>query len=133
MAASIFQLTLLLGFLGMAGILLRKIPVLIKLPEEVQKSKSDSLILQLKGKIKKLRLFNSFSPEMLSDKVASGVEALGSEVNTKLNLLSKGIKGNHKEKTIIKDNDYWQKLKDSSPASLTPISEKERSKDKLKE
>ena len=111
----IFLAILISTFLGIAIILLRKIPVLVKLPETPASKKSliskESLILKLKEGIKNLPGSEKFNYELYLQKILSKIRILTLKTESKTGswlerLRQKAIQRNNHHK----DN-YWEKLK----------------------
>ena len=103
---------LVFSLLGMGVIILRKIPILVTLPEVVPKKKKESLISRLKKEIKKINPFRNFSYEIFLQKILSKIRILSLKAeNRTFNWLQKLREKSKKEK---ENDDYWQKLKKST-------------------
>jgi len=103
---------LVFSLLGMGVIILRKIPILVTLPEVVPKKKKESLISRLKKEIKKINPFRNFSYEIFLQKILSKIRILSLKTeNRTFRWLQKLREKSKKEK---ENDDYWQKLKKST-------------------
>ena len=103
---------LVFSLLGMGVIILRKIPILVTLPEVVPKKKKESLISRLKKEIKKINPFRNFSYEIFLQKILSKIRILSLKAeNRTFNWLQKLREKSKKEK---ENDDYWQEIKKST-------------------
>ena len=106
----ISEIILILSTLGLTGIILRKIPVLITLPEIT--FEETSLISRLKRKIKELNPFKNFSYEVFLQKILTKIRILSLKTDWKtFNWLEKLREKNQNKKIEKKDN-YWDEIKE---------------------
>lgn len=103
-------IVLILSFLGMLVIFLRKIPVLTSLPPEV-KSSRENLFFRLKNKILKTRPFKSFSSEIFLQKILSKVRVLILKTENKTSHWLQQLRENAKRRKEKENDNYWQELK----------------------
>ena len=109
MAETIAFNILIVSFLGMLVIFLRKLPVLISLPQEIG-GPQESLLFRLKDRILKIRPFRSFSFEFFLQKVLSKIRVLSLKIESKTaNHLQKMREKSREQKGRENDN-YWQEL-----------------------
>lgn len=98
---------------GMGFILVKKMPVLVSLPEVSEGIVRENFILRLKGRIKNLPFIKSFSLELFLQKTLSKIRVLILKLENKIaNLLQKLRKKSQENKTKENDN-YWTKVKSS--------------------
>lgn len=107
---------LIVSFLGMLVIFVRKIPTLVALPTEDRTSK-DSLFLKLRDRFwvtRNSHPFKSFSFEIFLQKILSRARILILKIERKIaDCLQKMREKSKKEKGIGNDN-YWTELKNST-------------------
>ena len=110
MAELIALIILAISFIGIAIILLRKIPVLAKLPEPASKPFGENFKAWLKNKIADSSFLKSPSLEIFLQKVISKIRILSLRIENKtFNWLQK-LREMVKKKNLLND-DYWQGLK----------------------
>ncbi|MCD6402499.1 hypothetical protein J7L36_01430, partial [bacterium] len=74
MSTLIAILILMASLVGMAIILLRKIPILVTLPESFEVPEREDVFLLIKKKIKQNNPFKNFSYELFLQKILSKVK-----------------------------------------------------------
>jgi len=95
--------------LGLTGIILRKIPALITLPEITVEE--ESLYLRLKRKTKEINPLKNFSYEIFLQKILTKIRILSLKTDWKtFNWLQKLREKNQKKK-IEKEDNYWEEVK----------------------
>jgi len=100
------------SILGLAGIILRKIPVLITFPEITLEE--ESLSLRLKRKIKEINPLKNFSYEIFLQKTLTKIRILILKTDNKtFNWLQKLREKNQKKK-IEKEDNYWEEIQKST-------------------
>ena len=98
--------------LGLAGIILRKIPALITFPEITLEE--ESLSLRLKRKIKEINPLKNFSYEIFLQKTLTKIRILSLKTDNKtFNWLQKLREKNQKKK-IEKEDYYWEEIQKST-------------------
>jgi len=114
MVELIAAIILFIGLIGMGVIIIKKIPVLCELSiQEVKKPEGlRKLILRkLKSKIRDNGTLESFSTELLLQRILSRIRVLTLKTDKKTGVwLTKLHKRSLKKKNKFSD-DYWQKLK----------------------
>ena len=103
------------SLLGMAVILFRKIPVLVKLPEY---NPSNALVFfpvkwckNLKEKIKNISVFKSFSSEIFLQKILSKIRVLSLRVENKIASRLQKLREKALKKKNLENDNYWEELK----------------------
>jgi len=110
----LIAIIILVGSLvGMAVIIFRKIPVLVKLPVLPQK-KEEKLLLKLKGKIKILNPFKNFSFEIFLQKILSKIRILSLKSENKIGSWLQRLRERSQRKKEEGNDNYWEKLKKST-------------------
>lgn len=105
----IFVIILLFGFIGMAVIVFRKIPVLVELTPE--KDEKPRMLNKIKAQIKNNGALKSFSGEILLQKMLSKIRILTLKTENKTaDWLSK-LRQKALEKKSKFSDDYWKKIK----------------------
>lgn len=117
MGETIAQIILFISFVGIAVIIVRKIPVLAKLPMQkpsVPEPYPNSWSEKLIRKIKNFPGLKSFSLEIFLQKILSKIRILSLKADSKtFNLLQKLREKTQKKKNLEND-DYWKELKNST-------------------
>jgi len=115
MSYEITAIIILVGSLfGIGAILLRKIPVLIELPETSAEFNLKESLLKLKEKIKFLKHLKIPAYEIFLQKILSKVRILTLKTESKTsNWLERLRQREIKKKNYFSDN-YWQELKKST-------------------
>jgi hypothetical protein len=90
----------LIGLVGMAVIIFRKIPVLVELP--VEKVEKPGVLDNLKNKVKNNGTIKSLSPLLLLQKILSGIRDFTWRTENKLR--QKSIENKFSD-------DYWKKVR----------------------
>ena len=102
------------SLLGMGAIIVRKIPVLVGLPEVIKKPSGEPFWLKLNRKIKNIPGFKSFSYEIFLQKLLSKIRILSLKTDNKtFNWLQK-LREKSKRKKIKENDNYWEELKKST-------------------
>ena len=95
----------------MGAIILRKIPVLVKLPEILPQKEKGKLFSKLKEKIKILNPFKSLSSEIFLQKILTKIRIMSLKTDNKtFNWLQKLRERTQKKKAEENDN-YWEEIK----------------------
>lgn len=116
MVVLIAKITLVVSVLGIAVILIRKIPILTALPAETKESKEpkEGLFISFKNKVASFRLLKSFSFEIFLQKILSKIRVWTLKIeNITAHWLLK-LRERAKKKREIENDQYWQELKDST-------------------
>ena len=109
----IFIVTLLIGFLGMTIILVKKIPVLSKLSAE--QAAAPGALKNFKKRVRENGTFKKFSGERILHKVLSKIRILTLKTENKTAGWLNRLRRRSLEKSIEKkknfSDDYWKKLR----------------------
>ncbi|MBM3251045.1 MAG: hypothetical protein FJZ07_02320 [Candidatus Nealsonbacteria bacterium] len=106
----IFVLTILFcSLLGIGVIIIKKIPALVNLaPEKVEKPK---ILNRMKAQIKNNKALNSFSGEILLQKLLSKIRVLTLKTENKTGIWLMELRQRALEKKNKFSCDYWEKVK----------------------
>lgn len=110
MTELIVALTLILSALGIIAFVWRKIPVLVKIPED-SLEKTESLALKLKRKFKESNPFKGFSYEIFLQKLLTKVRILSLKTDNKTFHWIQNLREKAKKKRRGQDDDYWEEVK----------------------
>jgi len=103
------------SLLGVAVILFRKIPVLVKLPDYNPSNVLVSLPVKwcknLKEKIKNISVFKSFSSEIFLQKILSKIRVLSLRVENKIASRLQKLREKALKKKNLENDNYWEELK----------------------
>jgi len=103
---------------GIAVILFRKIPVLVKLPDYNSSNTPVSLPVKwcknLKEKIKNISVFKSFSSEIFLQKILSKIRVLSLRVENKIASRLQKLREKALKKKNLENDNYWEELKKST-------------------
>lgn len=102
----IATITLIVSILGILIILLRKIPILVDLPEVAEKSQKGELGLKLKKKVGDV-----LPKEIILQKTLSHFRILMLKIEKKTDNLLQKLRKKSKEKKENGDKEEWQDLK----------------------
>jgi hypothetical protein len=103
---------LILSFLGLAILIIRKLPVLAALPL-AENNKSESFFSKVSGGIKRLPGFKNFSGEVVLHKIISKIRIISLKTDHKtFNWLKKLREKTQREK--LEDEKYWEEIKNST-------------------
>lgn len=134
MLVLITQFILIISLIGMGVIFIRKIPILIELPEIFEEPETKGFVLKLEKKIKNISFLKSFSFEMFLQKTLSKVKVLSLKTENRADSLLQKLRKNSQKKKIEKNDKYWEQLKKSPVSSLRSLSKKQDlEKEDLKE
>lgn len=112
MTTLIAEIILVISFLGIGTIVLRKIPVLTELPETSPKFSLKTKFIKAKEKIKGLKYLRSISFEVFLQKALSKIRILTLKIESKTAHWLQKLREKAKKKNLGNDN-YWQELKKS--------------------
>ena len=110
MVEPISKIILLSSFIGIVVILLRKIPVLVKLPE-VPREIPEPIGLKIKNRIKNLPGARSFNYELYLQKVLSKIRILTLKTENKTGSWLEKLRQKTNQKNSQKNDHYWEELK----------------------
>lgn len=99
------------SFLGMGAIILRKIPVLVELPEITPK-KEEKLFEKAKKKIKEFNPLKSFSYEIFLQKLLSRIRILTLKTDNKTSSWLQRLREKSQKKKL--SDNYWEEIKKST-------------------
>lgn len=118
MLSLITKIVLICSFLGIAIILLRKIPLLLQLPKT--EMVSESLFLRLKNKIKFWQTVKIPPLEIILQKLLSKFRIFALKTDSKTaNWLQRLRERSLKKKNLENDN-YWQEVRSSANGDKNP-------------
>ena len=103
-------IVLFLSLAGMAVILLRKMPVLGKLPER-DFAFGNSLVCGLRGGLKKMPVIKGFSYELYLQKVLSKIRVLTLKTENKTGSWLERLRQKNYQKNQTNHDSYWEALK----------------------
>jgi len=99
---------------GIGVILFRKIPILVELPEIIERPKKENLIFTLKKKIKEINPFKDFSYDIFLQKLLTRIKILTLKTENKTSTLLQKLREKQKSKKIEEDDNYWDEIKKST-------------------
>jgi hypothetical protein len=102
------------SLIGMGTILIRKIPMLVELPEFVETQKGEDLVLILKDKIKERLPLKDFSYESFLEKLLFKIKILTLKAENKTSSLLQKLRERQNKKTIETEDNYWDQIKKST-------------------
>ena len=109
-----YELTLLAilfsSLAGLSFIIFRKIPVLVGLPETVEKSSRESLAFLLKERIKNIPALKSFSLELFLQKIISKIRILFLKADNKTSNWLQRLRERHQKRKTEKSDNYWEEI-----------------------
>jgi len=106
------------SLLGMGVILVRKIPVLRELPLEIEKPQK-SLFSRFKNQVKTFGPLKSFPSESILHKLLSKTRILTLKMESRISVWQHLLREKEKKKKEIKNDTYWQDLKNSTLFFIT--------------
>jgi hypothetical protein len=104
-------ITLFFSSIGLGGIILRKIPVLISLPESDLREKKEVLVSGFQKEVKKNRRFKDISSDLFLEKLLMKIRSLSRKTDKKTFQWLRRVRKNSQRKKIKEDNDYWDEIK----------------------
>lgn len=107
----IAQIVAFLSLAGMIGIVLKKIPVLVSLPEEEERKEKKRLIPVLKEKIKKYNPFKKVSFDILLQKILYKFRILTLKADNKTFKILQDLKKKALERKKRMEDNYWEEIK----------------------
>lgn len=105
---------LIFSLTGIGVILFRKIPILVELPEVIERPKKENLIFTLKKKIKEIDPFKDFSYDIFLQKLLTRIKILTLKTENKTSTLLQKLREKQKSKKIEEDDNYWDEIKKST-------------------
>ncbi len=103
------------SLLGMGAIILRKIPVLVELPEiPAVRINWRSIFLKLKEKIKNTSFLKSFSHEVFLQKILSKIRILSLKSENKTGSWLQRLREKSKKNKFQENDNYWEEIKKST-------------------
>jgi len=104
-------IVLILSLFGLGFIILRKIPLLLELPETTSSESGFKLLFQ---KIKNLNPLKEFSGELFLQKILSKIRVLTLKTDSKTSNWLRRLREKSLRKKNGEKDDYWQEIKDST-------------------
>jgi len=101
------------SFLGLGGIVAKKIPVLVNLPEEREKVQ-DLEGPSVKEKLKEASPLKNFSSKLFLEKLLKKIRILSLKTDNKMFDWLQKLKEDNQIKKIRDDEEYWDKVKDGT-------------------
>ena len=111
---SVAIIILLICLLGIGTLALRKIPLLLELPEVVETLENEKLIFRLRKKVQERNFFQDFSYEVFLQKVLSKIRILILKTDNKTSLWLQKLREESKRKKITENDNYWEEIKKST-------------------
>ena len=113
-----FNLITLLVFIsslfGTILLVIRKIPILVELPESSEVLPKEKFYLRLKAKIKNIPGLRFFSSDIFLQKILSKIRVLSLKTDSKtFNWLQK-LRKKSQENKIEENDNYWEEIKKST-------------------
>lgn len=102
------------SLLGMGAIILRKIPVLVELPEVIKKPSGEPFWPKLKRKIKNTSGLKSFSYEIFLQKLLSRIRILTLKTDNKTSNWLQRLREKSKKNKFQENDNYWEEIKKST-------------------
>ncbi len=102
------------SLLGMGVIILRKIPVLVELPEVIKKPSGEPFWPKLKRKIKNTPGLKSFSYEIFLQKLLSRIRILSLKSENKTGSWLQRLREKSKKNKFQENDNYWEEIKKST-------------------
>jgi hypothetical protein len=110
-----FNLITLLVFIsslfGTILLVIRKIPILVELPEAIEESSGNNFYSKLKERIKNTPGLKSFSKDILLQKILSKIRILSLRTENKTFKWLQNLRNKSQEDKFGKDDNYWQKIR----------------------
>jgi len=113
MTTIITSLIFLLSLGGAGAIAYRKIPLLVELPDVVEKDRIMNWPLIIKSKIKNIGFVKNFSYEIFLQKILSKFRVLTLKTENKTSNWLQELRERYKKKKVLKDDHYWDEIKKS--------------------
>ena len=111
----LIAISILIGsLLGIGVILIRKIPVLVELPEVIKKPSGEPFWLKLKRKIKNIPGFKSFSYEIFLQKLLSRIRILTLKTDNKTSSWLQRLREKSRKQKFQDNDNYWEEIKKST-------------------
>ena len=113
MTILILTIILVCSFIGMAVLLFRKIPILVKLPgvSGGRQKQEEALALKIKRKVEKIPGIKNFSYEKYLQKILSRVHVLTLKTDNKTSGWLERLRRRTNRKDDHNNDDYWDELK----------------------
>ena len=105
----IAAIILIIGLIGMAVVVFRKIPVLVELPP--QEIEGSGALGKLKNKIRNNGTLESFSGEILLQKILSKIRILTLKTDEKTDSWLTKLRQRSLEKKKKFSDDYWKRIR----------------------
>ena len=102
------------SLLGMGAIIVRKIPVLVGLPEVIKKPSGEPFWPKLKRRIKNTPGFKSFSSEMFLQKLLSQIRILTLKTDNKTSSWLQRLREKSRKQKFQDNDNYWEEIKKST-------------------
>lgn len=105
------KIILVFSFIGLWVIIFRKIPILVELPQTIEK---ESFIVKLRGRIRNIPFFKSFSYEIFLQKILSKIRILTLKTENKTFHWLQKLREKTKKKKEQENDHYWEEIKRST-------------------
>jgi TPP-dependent 2-oxoacid decarboxylase len=109
----IAKIFLMGSIFGIGLILFRKIPLLLELPVDIQKTEKP-FFSNLINKNKSFRMIKTISLENVLQKILSRIRILTLKIENKTSKLLQKLREKSKKKKEIENDNYWEKLRKST-------------------
>ena len=107
---------LIFSFLGIVAILLRKIPLLLELPDnlEAEISLVDGFKKKREETNKKEKFLGNLSFEVILQKILSKINILNLKIENKISFWLQKLREKSKEEKLKEDDNYWDELREAT-------------------
>jgi hypothetical protein len=102
------------SFLGLGGIIFKKIPVLKTLPEGTSNQKRKRYSLQWGSGLKKVNPLNDLQTKSFLQKLLQKIRIISLKTDNRTFSLLQKLKEDTQRKKIREDEEYWDKVKDAT-------------------
>jgi len=112
MSFNLITLTIfILSLGGLIILVIRKIPILVELPEIAKEPSERKFYLKIKDRIKNIPGLKSFSRDILLQKILSKIRILSMRTENRSFKWLQILRAKSKEDKFGKDDNYWQEIK----------------------
>lgn len=105
------KIVFLISFCGMATIIFSKIPVLVLLPETIEKKEKKNRLYLLKEKVKKINPFKKISYETFLQKMIYKIRLLTLKADNKTFQMLQDLKKRTLERKKRFEENYWEEIR----------------------
>ena len=109
MVELIATIILIYSLFGIGVIVLKKVPILLTLPENLPQK--ESFISKVKERLKRANSFRNFSYEIFLQKILTKIRILSLKVDHHTFNWIQKLREQSKERNLKRIDDYWEKIK----------------------